>query len=143
MITKNLKRLSKMKLTKNKILLLLLSIAGFFDSSYLTILHYKNIIPPCSMAKGCETVLNSQFSTILSIPIALIGSLYFLSLIFINILGSYHYLKILSFLGVLISIILFLIQAVILRAFCQYCILSEVIILIIFILSYRFRSSST
>ncbi|GDX62405.1 hypothetical protein LBMAG33_7150 [Candidatus Levyibacteriota bacterium] len=95
------------------------------------------------MAKGCETVLNSQFSTILSIPIALIGSLYFLSLIFINILGSYHYLKILSFLGVLISIILFLIQAVILRAFCQYCILSEVIILIIFILSYRFRSSST
>ncbi|KKQ40921.1 MAG: Vitamin K epoxide reductase, partial [Candidatus Levybacteria bacterium GW2011_GWB1_37_8] len=73
---------------KNKsfVFLLLLSLAGFFDSAYLTILHYKNVIPPCAIAKGCETVLTSRFSVFFGIPIALIGSLFFLALIFLLLL---------------------------------------------------------
>lgn len=126
-----------------KIILLLLSIAGFFDSAYLTILHYKNIIPPCSIVKGCETVLTSQFSTILGIPVALVGSLYFLVLIFLILanlkLGLFRYFKILALLGVLVSIFFFSIQAFILQAFCQYCLLSEVIILAIFGISFVFK----
>lgn len=128
-----------MKLTRNKVILLILSLAGFFDAAYLTILHYKNIIPPCTIAHGCETVLTSQFSTIAGIPVALIGSLYFLVLIFL-ILGNlklFKYFKILAFLGVLASLFFFYTQAFILRAFCQYCILSEIIILAIFLLSFR------
>ena len=124
-----------MKLTKIKLLLLALSIAGFFDSAYLTILHYKNIIPPCVIAKGCETVLTSQFSTILGIPIALVGSLFFLTLIFLLLLGFFNYFKLLVLAGVIVSVILFCIQAFVLKAFCQYCILSEIVILAIFILS--------
>ena len=133
---RTLKKSSKMKLTKNKIFLLLLSIAGFFDSSYLTILHYKNIIPPCNIAKGCETVLTSQFSTIFGIPISLIGSLYFLTLIILLLLRFSRYFKILILSGVAVSVVLFSIQAFILHAFCQYCLLSEAIILSIFILSF-------
>lgn len=140
------KKLSKMKLTKIKLILLLLSIAGFFNSSYLTILHYKNIIPPCTIAKGCETVLTSQFSTILGIPIALIGSLFFLTLVFLLLLNQkrfFRYFKILVLLGVLVSVNLFFIQAFVLNAFCQYCLLTEAIILAIFIASfYPFNSSS-
>lgn len=119
-----------------KIILLILSIAGFFDSSYLTILHYKNIIPPCTLAKGCEIVLTSQFSVILGIPIALLGSLFFLTLIFLLLLKSFNYFKLLILSGVVVSIVLFSIQAFILHAFCQYCLLSETIILAIFILSF-------
>src|SRR3989338_4253784 len=75
---------------KNKsfVFLLLLSLAGFFDSAYLTILHYKNVIPPCAIAKGCETVLTSRFSVFFGIPIALIGSLFFLALIFLLLLEN-------------------------------------------------------
>lgn len=124
-----------------KIILLLLSAAGFFDSAYLTILHYKNIIPPCTIAKGCETVLTSQFSVILGVPIALFGSLFFLTLIFLLLLeskqnGFFKFFKLLALAGVAASIILFSIQAFILHAFCQYCLLSEVIMLAIFILSF-------
>src|SRR3989344_6005684 len=130
----------------NSFVLLLLSIAGFFVSSYLTILHYKNLIPPCTIAKGCETVLTSQFSTILGIPIALFGSLFFLALIFLILLDQkkfLRYFKILVLLGVLVSVNLFFIQAFVLNAFCQYCLVSEAIILAIFILSfYPFNSSS-
>lgn len=128
---------------KNKILLLILSIAGFFDSTYLTILHYENIIPPCTIAKGCETVLTSQFATIFGIPLALIGSLFFLTLIFLLLLGfTQHrfgagfsnYFKLLITAGVGVSVVLFYIQAFVLHAFCQYCLLSELIILAIFLL---------
>ena|SRR3989344_3285922 len=128
---------------KNKsfVFLLLLSLAGFFDSAYLTILHYKNVIPPCAIAKGCETVLTSRFSVFFGIPIALIGSLFFLALIFLLLLGFSKYFKLLISLGVVASVILFSIQAFVLRAFCQYCLLSELIILAIFILSFKLRSS--
>lgn len=138
-----LSNLSKMKLTINRVILLILSLAGFFDSSYLTILHYKNIIPPCALARGCETVLTSQFSTILGIPIALLGSLFFITLIFILLLENqknefFKYFKLLTLAGVAASIFLFSIQAFILHAFCQYCLLSEIIILAIFISSFFF-----
>lgn len=121
---------------KTTFFLLLLSIAGFFDSSYLTILHYKNIIPPCTIALGCETVLRSQFSVILGIPLALLGSLFFLVLIFLLLLGFFKYFKLLTLAGLVVSVIFFCIQAFILHAFCQYCLLSEAIILAIFILSF-------
>lgn len=138
----HLRKSSKMKLTKSKIVLLILSLVGFFDSAYLTILHYRQIIPPCTIVKGCETVLTSQFSTILGIPIALIGSLFFLTLIILILLNQkkfFRYFKILILLGVLVSVNLFFIQAFVLRAFCQYCLLVEAIILSIFIISFKYK----
>lgn len=135
-----------MKLTKSKIALLLLSIAGFFDSSYLTILHYQNVIPPCNIALGCETVLTSRFSTILGVPISLFGSVFFLTLIFLLLLPQrklfYIFFKLLSWSGILVSAILLYIQAFVLHAFCQYCLLSEVIILGIFILSFYLKEET-
>lgn len=125
-----------MKLARNKIALLILSLAGFFDSAYLTILHYKNVIPPCTIAKGCETVLTSRFATFFGIPIALLGSLFFLVLIICLMLNRLNYFKLLILAGVIVSVILFSIQAFVLRAFCQYCLLVEVIILAIFALSF-------
>jgi len=126
---------------KNKpfVFLLVLSLAGFFNSSYLTILHYKNIIPPCTLARGCETVLTSQFSVIFGVPIALFGSLFFLTLIILLLLGKSNYFKLLILAGVVVSIILFCIQAFILHAFCQYCLLSEAIILGIFVFSFKLK----
>lgn len=119
-----------------KLTLLILSIAGFFDSAYLTILHYKNTIPPCEIAKGCETVLTSQFSTIFGIPIALVGTIYFLVLIVALLLNKLIYFKLLAFAGLFVSIFLFGIQAFILKEYCQYCLLVEAIIVSIFILSF-------
>lgn len=135
-----------MKLTRIKITLLLLAIAGFFDASYLAILHYKNIIPPCTIAKGCETVLTSQFSTIFNTPIALFGSFYFFTSVFLLLLIFQNparkllpYFKLLSFSGVTVSVILIYIQTFILHAFCQYCLLTEAIIFAIFILSFNLK----
>src|SRR5689334_25277698 len=69
----------------------ILGFLGFLDASYLTIVHYKHIVPPCSIAHGCETVLNSQFSMIGPIPIALVGALFYVT--FMGLLGLYFETK--------------------------------------------------
>jgi len=124
-----------MKLTKSKIAILIFSLAGFFDSSYLTILHYKHIVPPCTITHGCETVLTSRFATIMGIPIALSGVLFFLVLIVLLLLRLPNYFKLWLYGGVAVSFVLLYLQAFVLHAFCQYCLLVEAIVLTIFIIN--------
>jgi uncharacterized membrane protein len=62
------------------IALLVLAFLGFLDASYLTILHYKNTIPPCTL-HGCEVVLTSKFAVFLGLPLGLYGALYYLAVI--------------------------------------------------------------
>ena len=67
-----------------------LAFLGFLDAVYLTVLHYKNAIPPCTIAHGCETVLTSSYATIFGIPIALIGAGFYLTvLILLGIFLTY------------------------------------------------------
>src|SRR3990167_4832041 len=116
------------------IILLALSFLGFLDSVYLTILHYKNAFPPCSITSGCEKVLTSAYSMLGPMPIALFGSIFYLAVIVLCLFLITNYKKIylnilypLIFAGFIISVVLFAIQAFILHSFCQYCVLSEVI----------------
>lgn len=120
----------------------ILSFLGFLDTLYLTIIHYKNIIPPCSIAHGCETVLTSKFSTLGGVPIQIPGIIFYLTLMVLLVLfiqtGNKYYFRMLGLIvsaGMGVSIILFGLQAFVIHAFCQYCLASEVIILILTILA--------
>lgn len=124
-----------MNLRNNKLILYSLIVAffGFLDASYLTISHYKNTIPPCTL-HGCEKVLNSSFSMIGPIPLALFGTLFYLVVIILCLLllieGIKKLLKLFYLTiawGFIFSVYLFLIQWLILKSFCQYCLLSEAI----------------
>ena len=131
-----------MKLTKNNLSItsLVFAFAGFLDATYLTILHYKNAFPPCTVTGGCETVLTSQYSVILGIPISLLGSLFYLLIIFFALAVLFdkrkvfaHGLFLAALSGLFVSAVLFFVQFFILKAFCQYCLTSEAISLAIFI----------
>jgi len=131
-------------LIKNKLILYsaILAFFGFLDAAYLTISHYKNIIPPCSVHFGCETVLTSAYSIVGPIPVALLGVIFYLTVIIVCLLvlieGMKQFLRFFYFIaavGLLVSIVLFFIQYYVIRSFCQYCLLSEAISLGIFILS--------
>ncbi len=130
-------------------LILVLSFLGFLDATYLSILHFKNAFPPCTLS-GCEIVLTSKFATILGIPISLIGSLFYLLLIGLCLLiltaPKKLFLKILMITaasGALVSLALIYIQFGILKSFCQYCLFSEILNILIFGLSMRsFRGST-
>lgn len=120
---------------------LILALIGFADATFLTVEHFMNKVPPCTIS-GCETVLTSQYSYILGIPVALLGSIYYLSLLVL----CFAYLDskkdvfirsafAITFFGIAFSIYFVLVQALIIHAYCQYCLVSAFISTILFIIS--------
>lgn len=125
-----------MNLQKNKFITasLVLGFLGFLDSTYLTILHYKNAIPPCSAVFGCEKVLTSVYSMIGPFPLALFGVIFYLVVLGLCLLIILENMeKLLNFfyfvavVGFLVSFILFLIQLGLIHSFCEFCLLSELL----------------
>lgn len=128
----------------NRLLLAIATIAfvGFADSAYLTADHYFTLPLPCSLAQGCEVVLNSVYSMVGPIPLALFGVAFYLTVLF---LALYLYtadapsrrlvlvLFCLTVVGLVMSVIFELIQALLIHAFCQYCALSALCSLLLFV----------
>ena len=117
--------------------------AGFVVSLYLTFVHYRGYVSPCYVVKGCEEVQTSEYSVILGVPLALIGTVFFALMFYLSIgvltssrVRVTQAYKVLAFLGALAIIPLFLLQAVVLDAFCTYCVATEVIMLVLWVLSF-------
>lgn len=56
--------------------LAILSMAGMGVAAYLTYSHYANQPIACAGLGGCQAVENSEYSTIIGIPVALLGTLF-------------------------------------------------------------------
>jgi len=123
-------------------ILVILALVGFADATYLTVEHFANAIPPCTL-QGCETVLTSGYSVIFGIPVALSGALYYFALLVMYFLYfeakdvralnfAFHF----SVLGVICDVWFVFLQAFIIHAWCQYCLLSAAVSTAIFVLSY-------
>ena len=121
----------KLNLLQLTYIVIVVALIGFTDATYLTIKHYRNEVPPCSIVAGCETVIASKYSVILGIPVALLGSLYYLSIIILSV--SYldtKNAKILTLLGratwigLFGSIYFVSLQLFVIKALCIYCIVS-------------------
>ena len=122
-------------------LFLIVSLLGFLDAAYLTIEHYRGVVPPCAIVTGCETVTTSQFSLILGVPVALLGAMYYLLLTVLSILyfdtKNERWIKraaILTPLGLLASTWFIYLQAFIIKAWCLYCLGSATTSLALFVL---------
>jgi uncharacterized membrane protein len=128
---------------KNNIIALVASIIGFFDSAYLTIIKFTHTPIYCTPGLGnCETVQNSQWSTIWGIPIALLGALSYLVLIVcfvfekrVPYLKQYSQYLIFgtSFFGFLFSLYLTYLELFVIHAICQWCILSAICMTVVFV----------
>lgn len=113
------------------LLLLLISVLGFADASYLAAKFYQGKIPPCSIVAGCEEVTTSQYATIAGVPVSLMGAFYYF--FFIILLVAYldrgHDIFFtaaawLSVLGFLFSLWLLSAQLFLIGAICLYCLFS-------------------
>jgi len=123
-------------------ILITLALVGMFDTAYLAAQHISGDHVACGIAEGCDSVLNSKYSEVFGIPLALIGFLYYTTaLIFIFIYTVTNSKKALSFLvkitglGLVASIYFIYLQLVVLEAICTYCMLSAIITLLLFGLS--------
>lgn len=123
--------------------LVLASFVGVVVSLYLIFMHYQGTVPRCYLVQGCSTVQTSQYSVILGVPLALLGTVYFAVMFFLGIgltatrkRGPLLTHKVLAYLGALAAIPLFLLQAVVLKAFCTYCLVTEVLLVMTWIGSF-------
>jgi len=112
---------------------------GFIDAAYLTVTHYRGLMPTCSLLHGCDAVLTSGFATLGFVPVALIGAIYYLT-VFLLVFGylDTDWLILLraaawlTVLGFLASLGFVYLQVFVIRALCQYCLLSALISTILF-----------
>lgn len=126
--------------------LIILSILGVFDASYLTAKHYLDGAVYCPVGQNCETVLTSEYSTLYGIPVSLFGVFFYLAVLTLSLLyletGSIsftvnkkYFIKSVFFLsgtGLVISIYFFYLQWFVIKAFCFYCVVSAIDVLLIF-----------
>ena len=109
---------------------IVLSAIGFLDATYLTIEHHKGRVPPCAI-QGCEIVLTSGQSKIIGVPVALLGSLYYLAVLIMSIIylesGKVSVLRFASFftiIGIIVSAYFVYLQLFVIHQICQYCLIS-------------------
>ena len=122
--------LNEPSVTKLPILAALFALIGLFDSLYLTVKHFQNEIVPCSLIEGCEVVLNSAYAEIGGIPIAAVGGLAYFTAFSLAVLSAFGNTKAWSLFGILTGLMglttvyLLYLQAFVLGAFCQFCLIS-------------------
>jgi uncharacterized membrane protein len=118
----------------------LLSFVGMFDALYLSLKRNAGAIP-CHVTRGCTDVLTSRYSELMGIPLSVYGLFFYVavfSLAIFEISGAgktLHWVFWPAAAGVAISAILVGIQAFALNAYCEYCLLSAILVVSIFLLS--------
>jgi len=126
------------------VLAAVVALGGVADAVFLTVHHYTGEKVPCSIVAGCEQVLTSSYAEIWGVPLAAFGALaYFtaFSLAILAAFGNRSMWKIFGAQVVLMAIFtawLVYLQAVVIEAFCQFCLVSAAItltLLSIFIVS--------
>lgn len=117
------------------------AVIGLIDAIYLTVKHYEGAIS-CSVISGCQEVLTSPYSEIMGIPLALMGSAYYLfiiitSLFYIDTKNKWSLLaiKYMPSFGFVFSLWLVYLQIFEIGSICQYCMLSALTSTTLFVLS--------
>jgi uncharacterized membrane protein len=127
------------------------ALAGLTDSVYLVVHHLTATPVPCDLIAGCETVLTSPYAVIAGVPLAAFGALaYFVAFSF-AVLAAYGNRTMWNLFGVQAVIMaavtcwLLYLQAFVIGAFCQFCLISAVtsyLLFILFIISKLLRRSA-
>jgi len=123
------------------IVFLIVAAIGLFDATYLTIMHYRGGVPPCSILSGCEVVLTSMFNKIFGIPVALLGVIYYFSMFSLALIyfvtKNLRVMRVASYLtviGMLATIYFVYLMSFVIKDACVYCITSAISSTTLFIL---------
>jgi uncharacterized membrane protein len=127
------------------VLIALLAFTGMVDALYLSIKRNSGPIP-CHITQGCTDVLSSKYSVVLGVPLSSIGLAFYITILSLavftifedpnrpltRLIAAVFYL---SGMALVVSALLVGVQAFILKAYCEYCLLSAALVLTIFLVS--------
>jgi uncharacterized membrane protein len=118
----------------------LVALVGLTDAIYLTAKHISEASVPCTIVAGCEEVLTSSYATVGGIPLALIGAAAYFVVFSLATLAAFGYkiagTLLLPVVGLMFvtTVWLLYLQAFVIRHFCQFCLLSAAVTLLLSLL---------
>jgi len=128
------------------VLAAVLSLAGLADAVYLTVEHLTGRSIRCTVTSGCSEVLGSPYAVIGGYPLALLGAIAYFTTFSLATLAAFGSRRAGNVLAVLVALMfamtlwLLYLQAFVLEAYCQYCLLSAVItslLLVVIVIARR------
>ena len=128
---------SQKKIVWSYVLAALISLVGLADAIYLTVEHLTGRSLRCTIISGCSEVLSSPYAQIGSIPLAAIGAGAYFTVFSLATLAAFGYrlavplLRIILAIMFLMTLWLLYLQAFVIRHFCQYCLLSAAVTLVL------------
>ncbi|MBI2620730.1 hypothetical protein HYW61_00700 [candidate division WWE3 bacterium] len=120
---------------------IVLNLLGIIDTAFLLYKRIKKTPLVCPLNHDCKAVLDSRWSHLFGIPNETLGLLFYLLTLTLAF-GSIHIqqtstiIRIVTFGGALYSTYLAGIQIIRLKNFCLYCLISALISLLLFLLSW-------
>lgn len=117
------------------VLAALLSLGGLADSIYLTVTHLTGEDAACFASSGCSEVLASAYASVGKIPLAAFGALGYFAAFSCSVLAAFGYPRSRTFLTGLVAgmlattLWLLYVQAFVLHAFCDFCLISAALTL--------------
>jgi len=126
-----------------RLVITVMSVLGLFVAGYLTWSHFSGEPVYCGGSNSCELVNSSRFAYLGPIPVALIGLTGYILILALSLIAwkvEQPWPMLLIFGGALIGVILqwylFYIEVAVLRAICYWCVTSQTLITLIFLLSF-------
>ena len=121
-----------------------LTIIGLLVSIYMTIYKFTNNESMCIGSSGCSEVNASRYSEINGIPVAVLGVIGYAAILallfleqrpgFIQENGSMLFFGI-SLIGFLFTLYLIYLEIALIKAYCPFCLASQAVMIVIFIIS--------
>lgn len=114
-----------------------LALVGLADAVYLTVEHLNGTTLRCTITHGCAEVLGSRYATVGDVPLAAFGAAAYFTAFSLATLSAFGYagarkpLTALVAVMLLVSLWLLYLQAFVLHAYCQYCLLSASVTLLL------------
>jgi uncharacterized membrane protein len=121
-----------------------LAILGLLVAVYMTVYKITNNASMCIGSSGCSEVNGSRYSEINGIPVAVLGVLGYAAILALLFLeqrpgifqqnGTMMFFGI-SLLGFLFTLYLIYVEVALIKAYCPFCLTSQAVMTIIFIIS--------
>jgi len=109
---------------------MLVALIGLADSIYLTVQHLTGKSVKCTVTNGCSAVLGSKYAIIAGVPTAAFGALAYFAAFSLATLAMFGYQQARTGLAILVAPMFLMtcwlvyLQAFVLNAFCEFCLLS-------------------
>lgn len=126
---------------KLPLLAAVIALIGLGDSIYLTVHHLTKEIVPCGEGFDCGAVLSSQYAEIAGIPLAAFGVAAYFVAFSLAILAAFGNRQMWTLFGIQVTLMTLAsayfvyLQAFVIKAFCQFCLISAGVCFTLFLIA--------